>query len=170
MNPWVARAVALLACVAALPAGAQIYSVPMKGLGNEWVKKLSLKGRMDWEWIETYPEQVYFATRQDAQRDGDVVTMWIRVEYKNPQSPANHRSVASRDAWDCKGRRRASVGNVFYRWNNLEDDDPERATTLLRNYEKIEPGTVGETLLEFACNIQPAQLVIPVAPVSPKKP
>ena len=27
---------------------------------------LELRGRMDWEWIETYPEQVYFATRHEA--------------------------------------------------------------------------------------------------------
>ena len=40
----------------------------MKGVGNEWVKELDLRGRMDWEWIETYPEQVYFATRHDSSR------------------------------------------------------------------------------------------------------
>ena len=39
--------------IAALPAAAQITTVPMKGVGNEWVKNLDLRGRMDWEWIET---------------------------------------------------------------------------------------------------------------------
>ena len=42
------------ALLAALPAAAQITTVPMKGAGNEWVKELDLRGRMDWEWIETY--------------------------------------------------------------------------------------------------------------------
>lgn len=170
MSRRVAIAVAALACAAALPAGAQIYTVPMKGLGNEWVKELSLKGRMDWEWIETYPGQVFFATRQDARRDADIVTMWMRIEYKDARSPGPHRSAVSRDDWDCKNHRRANVGTFFYRWRNLEDDDPERATSMLRNWEKIEPGTLGDTLWQFACSIQPTQtLVQPEAPPPPAK-
>jgi len=100
----------------------------MKGAGNEWVKVLDLRGRMDWEWIETYPEQVYFATRQDSQRAGDIVTMWTRVEYKYPQSPLDHKSTVSRDDWDCKKKQRSTAGLVFYQWNNLQDDSPERST------------------------------------------
>ena len=145
-------------------AQAQLLSVPMKGLGNEWVKQLDLKGRMDWEWIETYPEQVFFATRQDSRRQGDVVTMWMRIEYKDSRMPGPHKSAVSRDDWDCKTRRRANVGTFFYRWNNLEGGDPERATSFLRNWEKIEPGTLAGTLLEFACSIQPTQELVPTPP------
>ncbi len=164
MSRRIAMVVATLALAAALPAGAQIHTVPMKGLGNEWVKELSLKGRMDWEWIETYPEQVFFATRQDARREGDIVTMWMRIEYKIARSPGPHRSAASRDDWDCRNGRRANVGTFFYRWKNLEDADPERSTTLLRNWEKIEPGTLGDTLWQFACSIQPTQTLVQPEP------
>lgn len=160
-------AVALAALAGA--AHAQLLTVPMKGLGNEWVKKLDLKGRMDWEWIETYPEQVFFATRQDSRREGDIVTMWLRIEYKESRSPGPHKSAVSRDDWDCRSRRRANAGTFFYRWNNLEDDDPERATTLLRNWEKVESGTLAWTLLEFACSIQPTQDLVPTPP-APAKP
>lgn len=147
-------------------AQAQLLSVPMKGLGNEWVKQLDLKGRMDWEWIETYPEQVFFATRQDSRREGDVVTMWMRIEYKDSRMPGPHKSAVSRDDWDCASKRRANVGTFFYRWNNLEGGDPERATSFLRNWEKIEPGTLAGTLLEFACSIQPTQELVTPAPGS----
>lgn len=142
--------------VAALPAAAQIVTVPMKGAGNDWVKELDLKGRMDWEWIETYPEQVYFATRHDSQRNGDVVSMWMRIEYKFPQSPLAHKSALSHDDWDCKKRERSTTGVFFYTWNNLQTDkdEPEHSTELLRSWEKIAPGTVGETLLNFACGIK----------------
>jgi len=150
----------LLLAALAPPSGAQVHTVPMKGLGNEWVKKLDLKGRMDWEWIETYPEQVFFATRRDAKRAGDVVTMWMRVEYKNSRSPGPHLSILSRDDWDCASQRRAQVGTFFFRWNNLEDDDPEQSTAFLRNWEKVEPNTLGQTLLEFACGIQPTQQLV----------
>ena len=163
MNPLQKASVAALALLAPL-AAAQIESVPMKGIGNEWVKKLELRGRRDWEWIETYPEQVYFASRVDAERNGDVVTMWLRIEYKNPQSPGAHKSAASRDAWDCVKRQRSTHGLIFYKWNNLQADEPVRSTNLLRYWEKIEPGTIGETLLNFACGIQNVQPVITPAP------
>jgi hypothetical protein len=151
----------LAACVGLAPVAlAQIETVPMKGLGNEWVKQLNLKGRMDWEWLETYPEQVYFATRQDSERNGDIVTMWTRLEYKHPQSPVAHRSAASRDQWDCKTRKRTTLGVFFYKWNNLEDDDPEHSTNLLHTWENIQKNTIGETLLNFACSIRPTQQTI----------
>jgi hypothetical protein len=153
---------ALIALAAAAPAAlAQITTVPMQGIGNEWVKQLDLKGRMEWEWIETYPEQVYFATRHDSERKGDIVTMWTRVEYKHAQHPLSHRSSVSRDDWDCKNRRRMTKGLVFYKFNNLEDETPETSTSPLRFWEKIEKGTVGETLFNFACSIQNVTPVVP---------
>jgi hypothetical protein len=160
-----APVMALAALLAGGPAAAQLESVPMQGQGNEWVKRLNLRGRMDWEWIETYPDRVYFATRRDARRSGDVVTMWMRIEYKESQSPASHRSALSKDDWDCVGKRRSNLGTFFFRWNNLDDDDPEQSTALLRSWEKVEPGTVADTLLKFACSIQPTQtLVNPASP------
>ena len=153
-----------LALFAAAPAAlAQLTTVPMRGVGNEWVKDLDLRGRMDWEWLETYPEQVYFATRHDALRNGDIVTMWTRVEYKHPQSPSSHKSAASRDDWDCKQRKRSTHGVFFYQWNNLEDEDPEHSTNLLRTWEPIAKGTIGETLLNFACGLQPMkqEVIVP---------
>jgi hypothetical protein len=155
-------ALAAIALLAGLPAAAQITTVPMKGAGNEWVKQLDLRGRMDWEWIETYPEQVYFATRHDSLRKGDVVTMWTRVEYKHAQNPLAHRSALSKDDWDCAKRQRSTSGVFFYKWNNLQTDreTPERSTNLLRSWEKIETGTIGETLLNFACSIRSVTPVI----------
>lgn len=154
--------------LAAIPALAQITSVPMKGVGNEWVKGLELRGRMDWEWIETYPEVVYFATRHEAVRKGDIVSMWMRIEYKHPQSPLDHRSALSHDDWDCAKKQRSTTGVFFYKYNNLQTDrsEQEHSTNLLRNWEKVQPGTVGEALLSFACNIQNVTPVIP----EPKKP
>ena len=141
-------------------ARAQVYSVPMKGLGNEWVKELTLKGTMDWEWIDTYQEQLFFATRQEAKRDGDIATMWMRIEYRQARRPGPHRSALSRDQWDCKQKRRANVGTFFFRWNNLEDDDPEHANAMMVSWEAIEPGTLALTLLEFACGITPIQELV----------
>jgi hypothetical protein len=158
---------ALALLLLASPASAQLETVPMKGIGNEWVKKLELRGRSDWEWLETYPEQVYFASRVESERNGDIVTMWLRIEYKNPQSPGAHLSAASRDDWDCVKRQRSTRGLIFYKWNNLQADEPVRSTNLLRYWEKIEPGTIGETLLNFACSIKADPLL--VTPTDPEE-
>jgi hypothetical protein len=151
---------AFLLALAAPAALAQLTTVPMKGVGNEWVKQLDLKGRMEWEWLETYPEQVYFATRHDAEREGEVVTMWLRIEYKHPQNPLAHRSAVSRDSWDCQKKQRSTLGLVFYKFNNLQDETPERSTNPLRYWEKVQPGTIGETLLNFACSIRPVTPIV----------
>jgi hypothetical protein len=154
-------------------AAAQVNEVPMKGLGNEWVKQLDLKGRMDWEWIETFPSEVYFATRQAVELDGDIVRMWTRVEYRDPQAkPAPHRSVASRDAWDCAGRRQANLYTAYYRWSNLDDTAPQTAVTMLQDWRAVEPGTLGATLLDFACSLRtPTPVAVqPVEAAPPKEP
>lgn len=152
MNPRLATLV-MAAALVATGATAQVNEVPMKGAGNDWVKELKLKGRMDWEWIETYSQEVYFATRQDFQRDGDLVTMWTRIEYREPQDPIAHRSTASRDVWDCKAHRKANVNTVFYRWNNLDDNEPQTAVAGLRDWEVVKPDSLGDTLLKFACSL-----------------
>ncbi len=157
----------LAGLLATAPAFAQIHTVPMMGAGNEWVKKLDLKGRMDWEWIETYPEQVFFASRRDARREGDIVTMWMRIEYKDPMNPGQHKSALSRDEWDCANKKRSNVGTFFYRWNNLQGDNPDRSTSFLKNWEKIEPQTLAWTLWDFACSIQPTQALVNPAPETP---
>ncbi|HEX9708331.1 MAG TPA: surface-adhesin E family protein [Steroidobacteraceae bacterium] len=161
-----ARLAPLLLLAAAPVAFAQITTVPMEGVGNEWVKELDLRGRMDWEWIDTFPDRVFFATRHDSKRAGDIVTMWTRVEYKHPQNPLAHKSAVSRDDWDCRKRQRSTTGVFFYKWNNLQDDSdaPEHSTNLLPSWEKIEPGTTGETLFNFACSISQVTPVIKPEP------
>ncbi|HUG03099.1 MAG TPA: surface-adhesin E family protein, partial [Steroidobacteraceae bacterium] len=89
-----------------------------------------------------------------------------RLEYKHAQSPLSHRSSVSRDDWDCRKRQRSTRGLVFYKFNNLQDESPERSTNLLRYWEKIDRGTVGETLLQFACSIKPMQPLIQPEPAA----
>lgn len=138
-------------------ASGQVNEVPMKGLGNDWVKELSLKGHMDWEWIETYTDEVYFATRRELKRDGDVVTMWTRIEYRLPQESGQFRSALSRDQWNCRDRRKANVNTVFFKWNNLDDAEPMARRANLPDWHVVEPETLGDTLLQFACGATPEE-------------
>ncbi|MGA0001039.1 MAG: surface-adhesin E family protein [Steroidobacteraceae bacterium] len=146
--------IAALSLVAAT-AAAQINEVPMQGEGNDWVKQLELRGRLDWEWMRTYPSEVYFATRRESSRQGDVVTLWTRIEYRDLQElPNPHRSIASQDQWDCAGRRKANLLTVYYRQSNLLDS-AGTSTANLTTWQVVESDTLGELLLEFACSIEP---------------
>lgn len=162
----------------ALPhvASAQLLTVPRMGVTGDWVKRLEIPLDSDWEWIETAADRVFFATRLGATRKGDVVTMWLRVEFRDPQAAGKHLSVAEKDEWDCRTRKRSTLATTLYRWNNLQDSEPNRAAAALRTWEDVPKGTVGEALLDFACGIHPASgLVVPQpavkpGPASPKKP
>lgn len=140
-------------------AQAQLLTVPQRGVADLWVKNLKIELAQDWEWVETYEDRVFFATRLDARRNGDVVKMWTRVEYKDPQGPAvsPHRSAVSWDDWDCKTKRRGTAVMIMYRYNNLEDNDPLKATNPIKAWVNVQPDTIGTALLEFACAIQPTQ-------------
>lgn len=159
-----------------LVASAQLLTVPRMGIAGDWVKRLEIPLDSDWEWVETAEDRVFFATRLDATRKGDVVTMWLRVEFRDPQPAAKHLSVAEKDEWDCRTRKRSTLATTLYRWNNLQDSEPNRAAAALRTWEDVPKGTVGEALLDFACGIHPASgLVVPQpavkpGPASPKKP
>ena len=164
--------------LSALPqvASAQLLTVPRMGVAGDWVKRLQIPLDSDWEWIETAEDRVFFATRLGATRKGDVVTMWLRVEFRDPQPAGKHLSVAEKDEWDCRTRKRSTLAATLYRWNNLQDSDPNRAAAALRTWEDVPKGSVGEAMLDFACGIHPAsQLVVPQpavksGPASPKKP
>lgn len=141
--------------VLALPlcARAQLESVPRMGIANDWVQRIHIELDSQWEWVETAPDRVYFATRLGAQRQGDVVSMWMRVEYRDPEPPDQRLSAAERSEWDCAHRRRAVREMVVHRWNNLDDTDPDQAKVEGRVWEDIKPKTAGESLLNFACAI-----------------
>lgn len=137
-------------------AWAQFESVPRMGITTDWVKKLNIPLDSQWEWIETATDRVFFATRLAARRRGDIVSMWIRVEYRDPQPPDNRLSVAERSEWDCANRRRAVRESVVHRWNNFDDANPIQAEIPLRSWEQIKDDTAGEALLDFACAIHTA--------------
>jgi hypothetical protein len=156
------RVALLCLALAPLAASAQLLTVPRMGVAGDWVKRLEIQLDSEWEWIETAEDRVFFASRLDATRKGDVVTMWMRVEFRDPQPAAKHLSVAEKDEWDCRTRKRSTVATTLYRWNNLQDSDPNRAAAALRTWEEVRKDTVGEALLEFACGIHPAsQTLLP---------
>jgi hypothetical protein len=152
---------ALAACVITSPAGAQLVSVPAKNAGD-WVKQLQLQLDQDWEWVETYPDRVFFMTRLEARREGDIATTWMRVEYRDSQTPGNYRSIASQDHWDCVKKRRATELVIQYRWPNLQGTEPYTARNYLLTWDTVQPATIGEQLLDFACSIKPTQQVTPL--------
>ncbi len=161
---------AVLASLVVAPAAAwaQLLTVPQMGIAGDWVKRLEIRLDSDWEWVQTAEDRVFFATRLGATRKDDIVTMWIRVEFRDPQPAGKHLSVAEKDEWDCRTRKRSTLVTTLHGWNNLQDTNPNTAAAALRTWESVPKGTVGEALLEFACSIHPpAQMVAPAVPSRP---
>jgi hypothetical protein len=164
-GPRSVRLMAALAWLALVPAAAwaQLLTVPQMGITGDWVKRLEIQLESEWEWIQTAEDRVFFATRLGASRKDDIVTMWIRVEFRDPQAAGKHLSVAEKDEWDCRSRKRSTLATTLHRWNNLQDASPNSAAAALRTWEDVGKDTVGEALLEFACSIHPrSPLVAPV--------
>jgi hypothetical protein len=145
----------LLAATLPLCADAQLLSVPRMGVAGDWVKNLEVELDSRWEWVETAPDRVYFATALGAARRGEMVTMWLRVEYRDPQAPGNYLSVAEKNEWDCGRKRRSVIVSTMHRWNNLRDSAPTEAAVTVRTWEDIRKDTAGEALLDFACSLHP---------------
>ncbi len=92
-RPHQVSMLALALLVIAPLSSAQIETVPMKGLGNEWVKKLELRGRSDWEWLETYPGAGLFCD-----------PLRFRAQWRHRDDVAAYRVQESAESWRTQER------------------------------------------------------------------
>jgi hypothetical protein len=95
-----------------------------------------------------------FGSHRHATRRGSVATVWLRYEYRGRQSTNgfSYKSAVERFMYDCERVAGKSVSSTFYSENNLGEagqsyvyDEGKVAWT------PVIPGTVGESLLEWAC-------------------
>ena len=113
----------------------------------------------DYDTMPDWWEQSQFSNLTEAGRetdsDGDGVL--DRYEYPSGTNPRDPRSVLK-----MLSAVRVSSRNISVRWSGVAGQvyTLERSTNLLRSWEQIEKGTVGETLLQFACSIRPMQQIV----------
>jgi hypothetical protein len=98
---------------------------------------------MGWQAL-TSSRGVYVLVRD--KMAGTSPRLWARWEYKSPAS-----SAVELLEFDCKGKRQRTIQSSRYSGQNLLGPiSTTQASSAIWVYET--PGTLGETILEYACN------------------
>ena len=84
---------------------------------------------------------------------GNGVKMWSLYDYKIEQkaSGVNFSSKSIRRDYDCKGEHLRMLAFKLFSWN-MERGRLVRSYSQPRNWEEVQPGSMGETEWKIACD------------------
>jgi hypothetical protein len=129
---------------------------------DTWAASLDKLPNGGWTFLMVSPDGTYavFGSHRHATREGNVVSLWLRYEYREQQTVngyADVKSAVERDMYDCARVRSKGVSSTYYGENNLGG-----GTGSSVNYDEVKvawapaiPGTVGDFLLDWACKTVP---------------
>ena len=86
-------------------------------------------------------------------RSANTVKMWTLLDYKQPELDSNGKSYLSSvriSEYDCAERRTRVLQASRYQ-GKMRGGDMVSSTNHTFSWDYVEPGTVGETILEIAC-------------------
>ena len=127
---------------------------------DSWAASLDKLPSGGWIFLTVSADGTYaiFGSHRHATREGNVVALWFRTEYREGQSSGNEsfKSLVERNMYDCVRMASKQVSTTSYRENNLEGPASsftfEGAKTA---WAPAIPGTVGDSLLDWACKSVP---------------
>jgi hypothetical protein len=100
-----------------------------------------------------------FASHRHATREGNVVSIWLRHEYRESQETIareHYKSAVERAMYDCARVNSKSVSSTYYAENNLSGLGPTYTYDEAKvGWTPAIPGTVGDSLLDWACKTTP---------------
>jgi hypothetical protein len=146
------------ACVALAKGPAKVDFVATR---DAWAQSLDKLPNGGWEFLMVSPDGTYaiFGSHRHATREGGIVSLWDRYEFRESQprnGGANYKSVVYREMYDCTGVRSKSVSNTYYSENNLSGVGPSYTYEEAKvAWAPVIPGTVGDSLLDWACKTTP---------------
>jgi len=121
-----------------------------------WVRTLDPMASGGWEFrsVATDGSWAIFSSTHQMKRSGQVVTVWMRHEYAEPQTGDSgaYLSAVEKEQYDCKKEQSRDLLVIYYAANNIqgnaqtEEDDPKTAP-----WNPIVPGTREETSFLWAC-------------------
>lgn len=129
---------------------------------DTWAASLDKLPNGGWMFLMVSPDGTYavFGSHRHATREGSVVSLWLRYEYREQQTIngySNVKSAVERDMYDCASVRSKSVSNTYYGESNIGGGS---GTSISYDEAKVAwapviPGTVGDYLLDWACKTVP---------------
>jgi hypothetical protein len=127
---------------------------------NDWAASLDRMPQGGWVLLGIGSDGTVatFGSLRHATRQGNIVTVWLRFEYRETQGrPGNyHKSQVQRVMNDCVGMRIQAVSSSGFSDNNLSGQGQTFTTEETKGgWISAIPGSLGEMYLDWACKTAP---------------
>jgi hypothetical protein len=121
-----------------------------------WVRTLDPMTSGGWEFrsVATDGSWAIFSSSHQFKRSGQVVTVWMRHEYAEPQlgDGGPYLSAVEKAQYDCKKEQARKLMVIYYAANNIQgSDQTEEADGKNTPWDPIVPGTRDESSFLWAC-------------------
>ena len=121
-----------------------------------WVRTLDPMAAGGWEFrsVDGDGQWATFSSTHQVKRSGQIVTVWLRQEYAEPQTGSGGRylSVVDKSQYDCRKEQTRNLLIIYYATNNIRGDaQTEEADPKTTPWNPIVPGTHQESILLWAC-------------------
>jgi hypothetical protein len=128
---------------------------------DSWAASLDAMPSGGWVFLLVRPDGTYavFGSHRHATREGNVVSIWLRYEFREARTDnrnTSFKSLVEREMFDCGRAASKSVSDTYYRENNLEGGgSPYVYDESKASWVPLIPGTEGDTLLDWVCKTIP---------------
>jgi hypothetical protein len=121
-----------------------------------WVRTLDPMTSGGWEFrsVATDGSWAIFSSTHQLKRSGQIVTVWMRHEYAEPQNGDGgpYLSAVEKAQYDCKKQQARSLVIIYYTANNVQgNEQTEEADGKNTPWSAIVPGTREESNFLWAC-------------------
>jgi hypothetical protein len=121
-----------------------------------WVRTLDPMASGGWEFrsVATDGSWAMYSSTHQLKRAGQVVTVWMRHEYAEPQTSEDgpYMSAVEKEQYDCKKQQSRSLLVIYYTANNIQGgEQTEEADGKNTPWNAIVPGTREESNFIWAC-------------------
>jgi hypothetical protein len=122
-----------------------------------WVRTLDPMTTGGWEFrsVATDGSWAIFSSTHQFNRSGQVVTLWMRNEYAEPQlgDGGPYLSAVDKTQYDCKKEQSRHLLVIYYGANNIQGgEQTEEADGKNTPWSPIVPGTRDESNFLWACS------------------
>jgi hypothetical protein len=122
-----------------------------------WVRTLDPMTSGGWEFrsVATDGSWAIFSSTHQLKRSGQVVTVWMRNEYAEPQlgEGGPYLSAVEKAQYDCKKEQSRILLVIYYAANNIQgSEQTEEADGKNAPWNPIVPGTRDESNFLWACS------------------
>jgi hypothetical protein len=122
-----------------------------------WVHSLDPLSAGGWEFRTVAGDGSWaiFASDHQLKRSGQIMSVWLRQEYAEPQKSADslvYFSEVQRVDFDCAKDRARATAVIYYSGNNLKGSEQDAGIDPKESpWSPIVPGTQNESNFQWAC-------------------